>query len=114
MHEIEQYLAAKKIDGLIETSPGVRSVVIEYDQRRLPLPKLLEVRAGAQPPPLPCYLECSFVMPPVVPHTRCMGAPKGGGGAGGREPWRASAGVPSAPLILYCPPPPPSTCAGRG
>ncbi|PSC69627.1 urea carboxylase [Micractinium conductrix] len=43
VHEIEQYLAAKKIDGLIETSPGVRSVVIEYDQRRLPLPKLLEV-----------------------------------------------------------------------
>ncbi len=46
VHELEQYLAARKVEGLIETSPGVRSVVIEYDQRRLPLPKLLEVRWG--------------------------------------------------------------------
>ncbi|KAI3425770.1 hypothetical protein D9Q98_007745 [Chlorella vulgaris] len=47
VHEIEHYLAEKKIDGLIETSPGVRSVMIEYDQRRLPLAKLLQAsRAG--------------------------------------------------------------------
>lgn len=43
VHELEQHLAGMKLDGLVETSPGVRSVMIEYDQRRLPLPKLLEV-----------------------------------------------------------------------
>lgn len=48
VHEIEQYLAAQGIDGLIETSPGVRSVMIEYDQRRLPLSKLLQVIGEAE------------------------------------------------------------------
>ncbi len=51
VHEVEQYLAAKGVDGLIETSPGVRSVMIEYDQRRLPLSKLLAVRRAAPPAP---------------------------------------------------------------
>ena len=31
------------IEGLVETSPGVRSCMIEYDQRRLPLRKLLDI-----------------------------------------------------------------------
>lgn len=48
VHEIEQYLAALNIDGLVETSPGVRSVMIEYDQRRLPLSKLLQILDDAE------------------------------------------------------------------
>lgn len=43
IHELEQYLAEQKIEGLLETSPGVRSVMIEYDERKLPLHKLMEV-----------------------------------------------------------------------
>ena len=31
------------IEGLVETSPGVRSCMIEYDQRRLPLHQLLDI-----------------------------------------------------------------------
>ena len=33
----------QKIEGLLETSPGVRSCMIEYDQRVLPLARLLEI-----------------------------------------------------------------------
>eukprot|EP00884_Botryococcus_braunii_P008296 jgi/Botrbrau1/17468/Bobra.0054s0055.1 len=39
---LEQALAAQGIDGLVETSPGVRSCMVEYDQLRLPLNKLLD------------------------------------------------------------------------
>ena len=31
------------VEGLVETSPGVRSCMIEYDQRVLPLSKLLHI-----------------------------------------------------------------------
>lgn len=43
IHELEKYLKDQGVEGLVETSPGVRSVMIEYDQRRLPLPRLLQV-----------------------------------------------------------------------
>jgi urea carboxylase len=43
VQQLEDALAAAGIDGLIETSPGVRSVMIEYDQTRLPLAELLKV-----------------------------------------------------------------------
>ena len=43
VHEMERHLAGLQLAGLVETSPGVRSVLIEYDQRALPLPRLLEV-----------------------------------------------------------------------
>jgi urea carboxylase len=41
VHELQAWLAAQGVDGLVETSPGVRSVMIEYDQRRLPLSTLV-------------------------------------------------------------------------
>lgn len=33
----------QKIDGLLETSPGVRSCMVEYDQTVLPLRTLLNI-----------------------------------------------------------------------
>jgi hypothetical protein len=50
------------IEGLVETSPGVRSCMVEYDQRRLSLNKLLDIlikiektlpAVGPSPPPSP-------------------------------------------------------------
>lgn len=34
VHELEKWLKARALPGLVETSPGVRSVMIEYDQVR--------------------------------------------------------------------------------
>ena len=45
--ELEAHLAELKKPGLLETSPGVRSVTIEYDQRALPLAELLELLEAA-------------------------------------------------------------------
>lgn len=39
--ELEKWFVAKDVAGVIETSPGVRSCMIEYDARVLPLPALL-------------------------------------------------------------------------
>ena len=41
--EIEKWLAAKAPVGLLETSPGVRSVMVEYDSQKLPLAALLKL-----------------------------------------------------------------------
>jgi hypothetical protein len=41
--ELEAHLGRLARPGLLETSPGVRSVTIEYDQRRLPLAELLRL-----------------------------------------------------------------------
>ncbi len=41
--ELEAHLSSLARPGLLETSPGVRSVTIEYDQRRLPLAELLRL-----------------------------------------------------------------------
>lgn len=43
VHALEQWLAANNVPGLVETNPGVRSCMVEYDQRLLPLPQLLEL-----------------------------------------------------------------------
>ncbi|KAK9905055.1 hypothetical protein WJX75_008745 [Coccomyxa subellipsoidea] len=43
VHELEGYLADKAVPGIVETSPGVRSCMIEYDQRVLPLGELLSL-----------------------------------------------------------------------
>ncbi|CAK0782570.1 hypothetical protein CVIRNUC_005782 [Coccomyxa viridis] len=43
VHELEKVLEEKRIPGIIETSPGVRSCMIEYDQRILPLSELLTI-----------------------------------------------------------------------
>ena len=45
--------ALQKIEGLLETSPGVRSCMIEYDQRILPLAKLLHILEDAEKALLP-------------------------------------------------------------
>lgn len=51
--QVQEWLAAASVPGLIETSPGVRSVMIEYDQRVLPLGQLVELvqRAEAEMAP---------------------------------------------------------------
>ena len=51
------------VPGLLETSPGVRSCMIEYDQRVLPLAKLLQLLEAVEaelPPVMPSLLpSCS-------------------------------------------------------
>jgi allophanate hydrolase subunit 1 len=47
IHALEKELAALSLAGLVETSAGVRSVMIEYDQRALVLPDLLDAIARA-------------------------------------------------------------------
>lgn len=44
---LEAALAALERPGLLETSPGVRSVTIEYDAARLPLAALLQLLEDA-------------------------------------------------------------------
>lgn len=48
VHSLEAWLRAANLDGLVETSPGVRSCMIEYDARRLPLPTLLAALLKAE------------------------------------------------------------------
>jgi hypothetical protein len=43
IHCLEEQLAAAKAPGLVETNAGVRSCMIEYDQRSLALPQLLQL-----------------------------------------------------------------------
>lgn len=60
VHQLEAWIkehqkksTMEQVNGIIETSPGVRSVMIEYDMRTLPLTKLLDLirRAEAELPP---------------------------------------------------------------
>ena len=39
---------SQKVEGLVETSPGVRSCMIEYDQRVLSLTSLLKTLLDAE------------------------------------------------------------------
>lgn len=48
VQQFEDWLAAAAVSGVIETSPGVRSVMIEYDQRVLPLTDLIELIKRAE------------------------------------------------------------------
>lgn len=41
VHALEKELASRNLSGLVETNAGVRSCMIEYDQRKMPLPTLL-------------------------------------------------------------------------
>jgi len=43
VYEIEKWLMQQGVDGLLEISPAVRSLMVEYDAQRLPLPALLEL-----------------------------------------------------------------------
>lgn len=47
IHALEKQLAAAGAPGLVETNAGVRSVMIEYEPRLLPLPGLLALVEGA-------------------------------------------------------------------
>lgn len=47
IHCLEQQLAARNVAGLVETNAGVRSVMIEYDARKLSLPSLLGLISSA-------------------------------------------------------------------
>jgi urea carboxylase len=47
IHCLERALATAAHDGLVETNAGVRSVMIEYDARRLTLPALLSAVLAA-------------------------------------------------------------------
>ena len=46
VHSLEKWLKDRALPGLLETSPGVRSCMVEYDMVKLPTAKLLEVSAG--------------------------------------------------------------------
>ena len=54
-------LHGQAVPGLLETSPGVRSCMIEYDQRVLPLVKLLQLleQVEAELPPVMFPSLCS-------------------------------------------------------
>jgi Carboxyltransferase domain, subdomain C and D len=41
--ELEQWLAANAPKGFVESSPGVRSALLEYDPITLPLPEMLKL-----------------------------------------------------------------------
>lgn len=47
VHCLEAWLKEANVSGLMETSPGVRSCMIEYDVRKLRLSQLLKVRSSA-------------------------------------------------------------------
>lgn len=51
--QLQEWLAAASVPGIVETCPGVRSLMIEYDNRVLSLATLLELlhRAEAEMPP---------------------------------------------------------------
>ncbi|CAD7701958.1 unnamed protein product [Ostreobium quekettii] len=48
VHMLEKWLADRKVEGLVETNPGVRSCMIEYDQVKLPLSSLLSLLDEAE------------------------------------------------------------------
>jgi urea carboxylase len=48
VHALMEWFKSRPLPGLIELSPGVRSVQINYDGRILPLAKLLEVLVAAE------------------------------------------------------------------
>lgn len=50
----------QKVEGLVETSPGVRSCMIEYDQRVLPLTSLLKTLLDAEKQLPDVSKICSF------------------------------------------------------
>jgi allophanate hydrolase subunit 1 len=49
--ELEQWLASNAPEGFVESSPGVRSALLEYDPMKLPLPDMLKMleRCGRVP-----------------------------------------------------------------
>ena len=63
--------ATQDIKGLVETSPGVRSCMVEYDQRQLPLRKLLDIllKTEQQLPKVGYCTSCALRMQIVCcPH----------------------------------------------
>jgi urea carboxylase len=48
VHALMQWLIANPLPGLLELTPGIRSLQVHYDSRRLPLPQLLEALIAAE------------------------------------------------------------------
>jgi len=48
IHALMEWLKAHPVDGLLELSPGVRSLQVNFDSRRLPLSLLVDVLAQAE------------------------------------------------------------------
>jgi pyruvate/oxaloacetate carboxyltransferase/allophanate hydrolase subunit 1/biotin carboxyl carrier protein len=48
IHCLEEFLRKNKISGLIDTIPGVRSLLIYYDNRKLPLNDLMRILTSAE------------------------------------------------------------------
>ena len=96
VHALERELASMGVAGLVETNAGVRSCMIEYEQRVLPLPGLLDAVTRAD----------ASIGDVSVRH----------GGAAGREPLNLPAPL-HAPrlrtLWTLCPAPRPQPPAAR-
>ncbi len=72
-HFLEQAIISKHIEGLLETVPGVRSLLIKYDGLQLPLKKLLETLKSIEkelPPVKGLEISSRVVHLPIAFHDR--------------------------------------------
>ncbi len=73
VHTLEEALTGMKIEGLLETIPGVRSLLIKYDGLRLPLGRLLDTLKSAEknlPPIEQVEVPSRVVHLPIAFHDR--------------------------------------------
>lgn len=70
---LQKELAHAEVEGLVETGPGVRSVMVEYDPNVLGLSKLLGIieRADAVLQPLESSLPTRIIKLPIAFDDRC-------------------------------------------
>lgn len=48
VHSLQQWIKDSGLEGVVETSPGVRSCMVEYDMRKLSTAALLDALVGAE------------------------------------------------------------------
>lgn len=48
VHALWQWLRAARIDGIIDLTPGIRSLQVHYDSKRLPRARLMDILARAE------------------------------------------------------------------
>ncbi|MBI1397915.1 MAG: urea carboxylase [Betaproteobacteria bacterium] len=48
VHALAQWLEAQRIDGVVDLTPGIRSLQVHFDNRRLPLDRLLDMLIDAE------------------------------------------------------------------